>query len=207
MRRSPRSSWTCAFVFAIVAGGCSHDPPPPVPATQPPPSPAAVAPEGKKTMSLHDFTMKTIDGKEQSLAEYKGKVLLVVNVASKCGYTPQYEGLERLHEKLSARGFAVVGFPANDFGAQEPGTDAEIKTFCTTNYGVKFPMFSKITVKGSGKHPLYAFLTEGPPAGEVKWNFEKFLVGKDGKVIGRYPSSVDPEDPKLVQAIEAALGG
>ena len=156
-------------------------------------------------MSMHDFTMKTIDGKERALSDYRGKVVLVVNTASQCGYTPQYEGLERLHERLDARGFSVLGFPSNDFGAQEPGSDAEIATFCTTKFGVKFPMFSKIPVKGGGKDALYAWLTEAPPAGEVKWNFEKFLVGKDGKVIGRFPSSVDPEDPKLVAAIEQAL--
>ncbi|MDC3962879.1 glutathione peroxidase [Polyangium jinanense] len=157
-------------------------------------------------MSLHDFKMKTIFGEERSLGDFRGKVVLVVNVASECGYTPQYAGLERLHERLEAKGFAVLGFPSNDYGAQEPGTDAEIATFCTSKYGVKFPMFSKITVKGSGKHPLYAFLTQAAPAGEVKWNFEKFLVGNDGVVIGRYPSSVEPEDEKLVQAIEKALG-
>ncbi|MDI3290278.1 glutathione peroxidase [Polyangium sp. 15x6] len=157
-------------------------------------------------MSLHDFKMKTIFGEERSLGDFRGKVVLVVNVASECGYTPQYAGLERLHERFEAKGFAVLGFPSNDYGAQEPGSDAEIATFCTSKYGVKFPMFSKIPVKGSGKHPLYAFLTRGPEAGEVKWNFEKFLVGKDGVVLGRYPSSVEPEDEKLVQAIEKALG-
>ena len=157
-------------------------------------------------MSFHEFTMKDLYGAEKSLADFKGKVALVVNVASQCGFTPQYEGLEKLHEKYSAQGLAVLGFPANDYGAQEPGTDAEIATFCTSKYGVKFPMFSKITVKGSGKHPLYAFLTQAEPAGEVKWNFEKFLVGKNGQVIARFPSSVAPEDAKLIQAIEAAIG-
>ncbi|MRG90376.1 glutathione peroxidase [Polyangium spumosum] len=156
-------------------------------------------------MSLHEFTVKTILGEERSLGDFRGKVVLVVNVASECGYTPQYAGLERLHERFEGKGFAVLGFPSNDYGAQEPGTDQEIATFCTSKYGVKFPMFSKIPVKGSGKHPLYAFLTQAAPAGEVKWNFEKFLVGKDGTVIGRFPSSVEPEDTKLVQAIEEAL--
>ena len=117
-------------------------------------------------------------------------LLLVVNTASECGYTPQYAGLVRLHEKLESRGFSVLGFPSNDFGAQEPGSDQEIKTFCDTKFRVSFPLFSKSVVKGSGKSPLYAFLTSAPPGGEVKWNFEKLLIGKDGKVAGRYPSSV-----------------
>lgn len=177
-------------------------------ATQPAEAPAqtGMKQEGK-AMSLYDFKMQDIYGKEKALADYKGKVVLVVNVASQCGYTPQYEGLEKLYEQYGEKGLVVTGFPANDFGAQEPGPDAEIATFCTSKYGVKFPMFSKITVKGSGKHPLYAFLTQAPPEGEVKWNFEKFLVGKDGQVIGRFPSSVEPQSDTLVQAIEKALGG
>ncbi|MDI1447515.1 glutathione peroxidase [Polyangium sp. 6x1] len=181
--------------------------------SQPPASPRAgadssegAAVQGGTKMSLHDFKMKTIFGEERSLGDYRGKVVLVVNTASECGYTPQYAGLEKLHERFEAKGFAVLGFPSNDYGAQEPGTDAEIATFCTSKYGVKFPMFSKIAVKGSGKHPLYAFLTQAAPAGEVKWNFEKFLVGKDGVVLGRFPSSVEPENDELVQAIEKALG-
>jgi glutathione peroxidase len=177
-------------------------------ATQPAEAPAhAGTNQEGKTMNFHDFKMQDIFGKEKPLADYRGKVVLVVNVASQCGYTPQYEGLEKLHEKYNEKGLVVTGFPANDFGAQEPGTDSEIQTFCTSKYGVKFPMFSKITVKGSGKHPLYAFLTQAAPAGEVKWNFEKFLVGKDGQVVGRFPSSVTPESDTLVQAIEKALGG
>jgi glutathione peroxidase len=156
-------------------------------------------------MSFHDFTMNGIDGQPVALSSYKGKVLLVVNTASECGYTPQYAGLVRLHEKLRDKGFSVLGFPANDFGAQEPGSDEEIKSFCDAKFRVSFPMFSKSVVKGSGKSPLYAFLTSAAPAGEVKWNFEKFLIGKDGKVAGRYPSSVEPEDPKLAADIEAAL--
>jgi glutathione peroxidase len=194
--------WVAALALSLV--GCDGGPSkagPPADA----PTVGTQKPEGQ-TMSFHDFTMKDIWGAEKPLSEYRGKVALVVNVASECGFTPQYEGLEKLHEKLSSRGFAVLGFPSNDYGAQEPGTDAEIATFCTSKYGVKFPMFSKITVKGSGKHPLYAFLTQAAPAGEVKWNFEKFLVGKDGQVIARYPSNVTPEDEKLLQAIEGALG-
>jgi glutathione peroxidase len=195
-------SWTA--VLALLLMGCdggSSKAGPPADA----PTVATRKQEGQ-TMSFHDFTMKDIFGADKSLAEYRGKVALVVNVASECGFTPQYEGLEKLHEKLSSRGFAVLGFPSNDYGAQEPGTDAEIATFCTSKYGIKFPMFSKITVKGSAKHPLYAFLTQAAPAGEVKWNFEKFLVGKDGQVIARYPSNVTPEDEKLLKAIEGALG-
>ncbi|XXV11212.1 glutathione peroxidase [Sorangium sp. So ce1335] len=161
-------------------------------------------------MSFHDFTMKTIDGQDRSLGDYRGKVLLVVNTASECGYTPQYAGLEALHDRLKDRGFSVLGFPSNDFGGQEPGTDAEIAAFCSTKFGVSFPMFSKIPVKGGNKHPLYAFLTRSAPGGEaqeVKWNFTKFLIGKDGSVIARFESSVAPDDPKLTQAIDSALGG
>lgn len=156
-------------------------------------------------MSFHDFSTTTLDGQTKALSDYKGKVLLVVNTASECGFTPQYAGLVRLHEKLKEKGFSVLGFPANDFGAQEPGSDEEIAKFCDLKYRVTFPMFSKSVVKGSGKTPLYAFLTQAPPGGEVKWNFEKFLIGKDGQVAGRYPSSVDPEDAKLLADIESAL--
>jgi glutathione peroxidase len=155
-------------------------------------------------MSFHDFTMKTIDGKDRSLADFRGQVVLVVNTASECGFTPQYAGLEKLHERFAPNGFAVIGFPSNDFGAQEPGSEADIKTFCSTKYGVTFPMFAKIPVKGPDKHPLYAFLTSAPQPGEVKWNFTKFLVGKNGQVIARFESAVEPEDPKLVGAIESA---
>ncbi len=160
--------------------------------------------------TLHDFTMKTIDGKEQSLREYEGKVVLVVNVASKCGLTPHYEGLERLYEQHGERGLAVLGFPCNQFGAQEPGTEAEIQAFCTSNYGVRFPMFAKIDVNGEGAHPLYRWLTaehtqpDGP--GDIKWNFAKFLVGKDGRVLARFSPMVAPEAPELVSAIEGAIG-
>lgn len=156
-------------------------------------------------MTFHDFTMKAITGEDVSLAAYRGKVLLVVNTASQCGFTPQYAGLGKLHERLKGRGFSVLGFPSNDFGAQEPGSDAEIAKFCEASYGVDFPMFSKIPVKGSGKHPLYAFLTAAPPGGEVKWNFAKFLIDKDGAVLGHFDSSVGPDDPKLLAAIEQAL--
>lgn len=152
---------------------------------------------------MHDFSMKTIDGKDHALSAYKGKVALVVNVASQCGFTPQYAGLESLYKKYKDQGLVVLGFPANDFGAQEPGSDAEIKTFCERKYGVSFPMFSKISVKGAAKAPLYQFLSQS--AGDVSWNFGKYLVGKDGKVIKRFDSGVGPESPELTKAIEAAL--
>ncbi|MGB8853878.1 MAG: glutathione peroxidase [Pirellulales bacterium] len=150
--------------------------------------------------------MKSIDGKPVDLASYKGKVVLVVNVASRCGYTKQYAGMQKLYDTYKDKGFVILGFPANDYGAQEPGSDAEIAEFCSTKYGVTFPMFSKITVKGPGKAPLYQTLTESAdPKGEVAWNFEKFLIGKDGVVIGRFKSGVAPESAELAKAIEAAL--
>lgn len=156
---------------------------------------------------LQSIPLKDIDGKDTSLKAYNGKVLLLVNVASKCGYTSQYEGLEALYRKFKDRGLVVLGFPSNDFGSQEPGTEAEIKTFCSSKYDVTFPMFSKIHVKGAEQHPLYAALTgsESPAPGPVKWNFGKFLVGKDGKLIARYDSGTKPDDAKLTEAIEQAL--
>ena len=151
-------------------------------------------------------TMKSIDGTDVDLGSYQGKVVLVVNVASRCGATPQYEGLQALYEKYKDKGFVVLGFPANDFGAQEPGSDDQIKEFCTSKYDVSFPMFSKITVKGADKPKLYQVLTEtADPAGDIGWNFEKFLIGKDGKVAGRFKTRVSPDDAALVAAIEAAL--
>ena len=159
--------------------------------------------------SVYDFTLKNIDGKEASLAQYRGKVLLLVNVASRCGLTPQYEGLEKLYLKYKDRGLVILGFPANNFGAQEPGTNEEIKTFCSLKYNVSFPMFSKISVKGDDIHPLYKYLTdkETDPAfaGEIKWNFNKFLVGRDGKIIARFEPKVTPESPEVTQGIEKAL--
>jgi glutathione peroxidase len=148
-----------------------------------------------------------IDGKPTSLKAYNGKVLLVVNVASQCGYTPQYEGLEALYRKYKDRGLVVLGFPCNDFGSQEPGTEAEIKQFCTSRFNVTFPMFSKLHVKGPEQHPLYAALTgtDSPAPGPVKWNFGKFLIGKDGKILARWDSGTEPDDAKLTAAIEAAL--
>lgn len=168
---------------------------------------AGLALAGDKTMSALDFTMKDIDGKEVKLAEkYKGKVVLFVNVASKCGMTPQYKQLEALHEKYKEKGLAIVGVPANNFGGQEPGTDTEIKEFCSTKYGVKFDMMSKVSVKGADIAPLYKFLTANAnPAGDVKWNFEKFLIGKDGKVVARFGSRVVPDAAEVTKAIEAEL--
>ena len=164
---------------------------------------------GEKATSVLDFKVKDIDGKEVDLAKYKGDVLLVVNVASQCGYTPQYAGLEALYEKYKERGFAVLGFPANEFGRQEPGTDPQIKTFCKTKYNVTFPMFSKIVVKGSSIHPLYRFLTgkETNPdfAGAIPWNFTKFLVDRKGKVVARFAPADEPESAKVTKAIESAL--
>ncbi len=160
-------------------------------------------------MSVYDFPVNTLSGQPGSLGDLAGKTLLVVNVASKCGLTPQYEGLERLHERLAGRGFSVVGFPCNQFGGQEPGTAEEISEFCSVNYGVTFPMFEKIEVNGPGRHPVYGEFTAVPDAdgeaGDVQWNFEKFLVAPDGSVIGRYRPGTDPEDPELVAAIEASL--
>ena len=164
---------------------------------------------GEPMASFYDFTLPDIDGKPVNLAEFKGRVLLVVNVASKCGFTRQYAGLEKLHQAYRDRGFAVLGFPANNFMGQEPGTEAEIKSFCTLTYGVTFPMFSKISVKGKAIHPLYAFLTDEklhPGAGgAVSWNFNKFLVGRDGAILAHYGSRTAPDDPELAAALEKAL--
>jgi glutathione peroxidase len=163
-----------------------------------------------KSGNIHAFTLKNIDGEEISLADYKGKVVLLVNVASKCGLTPQYEGLQALYEKYKDKGLVVVVVPANEFGNQEPGTNAQIKEFCKLNYDVTFPMLSKIVVKGLGIHPLYAHLTskESNPkfAGDIAWNFTKFLVDKDGNVIARFEPRTTPDSDEVVKAIEAALG-
>ena len=161
------------------------------------------------TTPIERIPVKTIDGTPSSLGAFGGKVRLVVNVASQCGLTPQYTGLEKLHETYGPKGLAVLGFPANEFGAQEPGTDGEIKTFCETSYVVKFDMFSKVRVKGEGIHPLFAFLTspETDPgfSGPIKWNFNKFLVGKDGQVLARFEPPVDPMSAEVTSAIEKAL--
>ena len=156
---------------------------------------------------LYDIPLKDIDGKDTSLKAYAGKPLLIVNVASKCGYTKQYKGLEEVWRKYKDQGLVVLGFPSNDFGGQEPGTNEEIKTFCSSKFGVTFPMFDKVSTKGAEQHPLYAALTgpTSPTPGPVKWNFNKFLIGRDGKIIARYESKVDPNDATLSQAIDTAL--
>lgn len=154
--------------------------------------------------SVHDFTMTTIDGKPAPLSQFKGKVVLVVNVASRCGLTPQYAGLEKLYRKYKDRGFVVVGVPANNFGGQEPGTNEEIAEFCKRTYDVTFPMMAKVSVKGDDMHPLYKFLTAAK-GGDIRWNFTKFLVGKDGRVLERFEPRVDPDAPEVVAAIERAL--
>ena len=155
--------------------------------------------------SFYDLKTKSLDGKPADLGAYKGKVSLVVNVASKCGYTPQYDGLEKLHKELQPKGVNVLGFPSNDFGNQEPGTAEEIITFCKATYGVTFPMFEKVVTKaGAGQSPIYAFL--GASGNLPAWNFSKYVIGKDGKVVAFFPSKVTPESPELRAAIDKALG-
>lgn len=179
-------------------------------------------------MSVYNFNVKKIDGQDASLKDYQGKVMLVVNVASKCGLTPQYEGLEKLYKNYREKGLVVLGFPANEFLAQEPGSNQEIQQFCTMNYGVDFPMFEKIIVKGEGQHPLYNYLTNTKPQttmkeggslisrlkekglltgkeNDIKWNFEKFLVNKKGEVVDRFSPELDPMDPVIVKAVEREL--
>ena len=159
--------------------------------------------------TVHDFTLNSIDGQPAPLAAYKGKVVLLVNVASKCGFTPQYSALESTYEKYKDRGFVIVGIPANNFGAQEPGSNHEIKTFCSSKYHVTFPMMAKVSVKGDDITPLYQFLTDkssNPQSGgEIKWNFTKFLIGPDGRVITRFEPEITPDSPQLTSAIEEAL--
>jgi glutathione peroxidase len=174
------------------------------------------------TSPLYEFALRRIDGKAARLAEYAGNVLLIVNVASKCGLTPQYAGLERLYATYRERGFVVLGFPANDFGAQEPGTNEEIQAFCRTTFGVDFPMFAKIAVRGPEKHPLYVYLTQSMPKAEfpagvtdtarasgeeaeIHWNFEKFLIGRDGHTAARFAPEMLPEDARVRSTIEAEL--
>lgn len=178
--------------------------------------------------SIYNFSLKRIDGATVSLKEYSGKVLLVVNVASKCGLTPQYDALEKIYEEYNKQGLEILGFPANEFGAQEPGTNAEIQNFCRSNYGVKFPMFEKIVVKGENIHPLYHYLTDSKPKAtspsgdefetklkgygitrennkDILWNFEKFLIGRDGKVVERFGPDVTPDSDTITEAIKSAL--
>jgi len=162
-------------------------------------------------MSLHDIDIKTLNGEPSSIGEHKGKAVLVVNVASKCGLTPQYEGLERLHEQYAGRGFTVLGVPCNQFGEQEPGSPDEIATFCSTTYGVTFPMTEKIEVNGDARHLLYQELTakedaEGK-AGDIQWNFEKFLISPEGEIVARYRPLIEPEADEVIQGIEGVLPG
>lgn len=158
--------------------------------------------------SVYEFKPTNINGKETSLSEYEGKVLLIVNTASECGFTPQYEGLQSLYENYNTSGFEILGFPSNDFGGQEPGTNEEIKQFCKVNYGVSFPMFSKVSVKGESQHPLFDYLTSTENVdftGDIKWNFEKFLIGRDGTLKRRFRSDVKPQSDEILKAIEKVL--
>jgi glutathione peroxidase len=168
---------------------------------------AAALMAGEKT--IYDFTLNSIDGQPAPLAAYKGKVVMLVNVASRCGFTPQYSALESIYEKYKDRGFVIVGIPANNFGAQEPGTNQEIKTFCSSKYNVKFPMMSKVSVKGDDKTPLYQYLTDKSASpktgGEIQWNFTKFLVGPDGQIVARFEPAVTPDSAEVTGAIEKAL--
>ena len=158
--------------------------------------------------SIYDFTLPSIDGKPMPLADFKGKAILVVNVASRCGFTPQYTALESVYEKYKDQGFVILGFPANNFGGQEPGTNAEIKTFCSANYSVTFPLYGKVSVKGDDQTPLYKYLTTSANpslTGDIKWNFTKFLVGRNGNVVQRFEPQTTPDSPEVVAAIEKAL--
>jgi glutathione peroxidase len=162
-------------------------------------------------LTLYDIPLTTLDGKPTSLGDLAGKTLLIVNVASKCGLTPQYTGLEQLHERFADRGFSVVGFPCNQFGGQEPGSADEIAEFCSATYGVTFPMFEKVDVNGSSRHPVYTELTALPDAageaGDIQWNFEKFLVSPDGEALARFRPRTEPDAPEIIEAIEANLPG
>jgi glutathione peroxidase len=176
---------------------------------KPPTTMPAMAVSAGQPASPLDFTVKDIDEKDVNLSDYKGKVVLIVNVASKCGFTPQYTALEKLYMDHKDEGFVIIGFPANNFHSQEPGTDEEIKQFCSSKYSVTFPLMSKISVKGDDKAPLYKFLTEDPTAGafkgEITWNFNKFLIDRNGNVMARFASPTKPSDPTLVAAVEQAL--
>ena len=158
--------------------------------------------------SLYDFTLPSLEGKPMPIADFKGKVILMVNVASRCGYTPQYKALESVYEKYKDKGFVILGFPANNFGAQEPGTNEEIKTFCSRTYNVSFPMYSKVSVKGDDETPIYNYLTKSAKpdiAGDIKWNFTKFLVDRNGNVVHRFEPAVTPDSPEVIAAIEQLL--
>jgi len=193
-----------AILILALAAGLSCKPKDESNATTEPPQQSGTA------ESIYDFELDDIDGSPVKLSEYEGKVVLVVNVASECGFTPQYAGLQAIYKQYQDRGFTVLGVPANNFGDQEPGTNEQIKRFCTTAFGVTFPMFAKISVKGKDKHPLYQYLTATEPGrqfgGEIKWNFNKFLIDRTGQVISVYASKIEPQDPQLTADIENALG-
>lgn len=186
----------------VLVSGCSDE-------SSPPPQGAAQAEPASPSKPLYAFCLDDIDGRPLALADFRGKVLLLVNVASKCGYTKQYAGLQTLYDTYRDRGLAILAFPANNFGTQEPGTNEQIKQFCSATYGVTFPVFAKISVKGDDIHPLYQFLTSPQTdpqfAGDITWNFNKFLISRNGDVIARYESAVEPSDSWLVADIEAAL--
>jgi glutathione peroxidase len=196
----PNSKFLGVAVLFLIGGAFMTNSSADTPATQPATQP------GPPVLS---FTMKSLGGKDIDLSQYRGKVILMVNTASKCGFTPQYAALEKIHEKYSSQGLAILGFPSNDFGSQEPGTDQQISKFCTSHYGVKFDMFSKIDVKGPNQDPLYKFLTsedtDKPFHGDVAWNFEKFLISRDGQIVNRFRSPVRPDSDEMVKAIEAEL--
>jgi len=220
-----------AAALVLLAGSISAEPANPTPGTQPAPAPQTPAPQATpqpeqpktdegtkpdvKTANTDayvlGFTMQDIDGKDVDLAQYKGQVIMIVNVASKCGYTPQYVGLEKLFKEKSGKGFVILGFPANDFGEQEPGSNSDIKAFCSTKYNVTFPMFSKISVRGSERHPLYKKLAGQPKPlggeGVPGWNFTKFLVDRNGNVVAKFDSKVKPDDPALVKKVDELLAG
>ncbi len=210
-------SFLIVAASGLALAACSQKEPPSKPvAPSETAKPAAVEPAPKAKPAAApgalDLTVKDIDGKDVNLADYKGRVVLVVNVASKCGYTPQYAGLESLYASRKSKGLAVLGFPSNDFGRQEPGSESDIKTFCTDKYSVTFPMFTKVAVKGADACELYKRLAaatpaaaESKPLGEPKWNFTKYLIGRKGEVLAKFDSAVAPDDAKLVAAIDAAL--
>jgi glutathione peroxidase len=193
--------------LAVFAFSAAAQPPGPPASNTPPAAPTAPAP--RMIPAVLNFNMKDIDGKDVALSKYQGKVLLMVNVASQCGLTPQYKDLQALHDKYAEQGLVILGFPANEFNGQEPGTNEEIKAFCADEYQVKFPLFAKVVVKGEGQCDLYKFLTGSDTnpkfAGEIKWNFTKFLINRDGEIVNRFEPKVKPSDEVVVKAIEAEL--
>lgn len=196
--------FVCAAAIGQTQPAQPAQPAPAAPAPAAKPDAKASKPEAKQETPVLSGTVKSIDGKDIDLSSYAGQVVLVVNVASRCGFTRQYAGLESLYKSKKDAGLVILGFPANDFGSQEPGTDAEIASFCSANFGVTFPMFSKVSVKGASQHPLFARLSAAK--GEPRWNFTKYLVGRDGAIIERFDSRIAPDDPAMLKAIDAALG-